>query len=70
MENLRAEDRDTITRENVLGALQKLSLRYDNAIFGRSSYHQQDLGIQLGIVKSVSQIINFEVADINCQCGM
>ena len=70
VENLRAEDRDTITRENVLGALQKLSLRYDNAIFSRSSYHQQDLGIQLGIVKSVSQSINVEVADINCQCGM
>jgi len=28
VENLKAEDRDTITRENVLGALQKLSLRY------------------------------------------
>jgi len=28
VENLRSEDKDTITRENVLGALQKLSLRY------------------------------------------
>lgn len=27
MDNLRAEDKDSITRENVLGALQKLSLR-------------------------------------------
>ena len=64
VENLRAEDRDTITRENVLGALQKLSLRYDNAIFGCSSYHQQDSGIQLGIVKSVPLLI----AGIFSQC--
>ena len=28
MENLRSEDKDSITREMVLGALQKLSLRY------------------------------------------
>ena len=28
MENLRSEDKDSITREMVLGALQKLSLRW------------------------------------------
>ena len=27
MDNLRADDRDSLTRENVLGCLQKLSLR-------------------------------------------
>lgn len=31
MENLRSEDKDSITREMVLGALQKLSLRYNYA---------------------------------------
>ena len=28
MDNLRSEDKDSITREMVLGALQKLSLRF------------------------------------------
>ena len=46
MDNLRAEDSDSLTRENVLGCLQKLSLRYNHAsaacfVNTMHSYNQQ-----------------------------
>lgn len=59
VENLKAEDRDTITRENVLGALQKLSLRRQ----------LQTSMIEEGIIEWLIRLLkdNDELSDYNLE---